>query len=232
MIDEWTDLPPLGPSLDVVARHGPSVGVRLLAACTEVEAAGLERSVELFSTRLVLRVPEAAASVRLLGEPRAEDLDGVGEAWPLVSGRILPRIRGFHIPPEHAAALVAEMRRRLSTAEVPERADRAEPGPGEVAAVETAGVADEPPEAEAVDAVLEDGRQLPLIRAVLVSPSQGGPRLHVQVLGAHVTRVDQGEEIRPEGKPLAWQLFELAASHPPGDATMPLVGQLVWPSWI
>jgi hypothetical protein len=55
VVDEWTDLPPLGPSLDMVVRHGPAVGVRLLAACTRVEAAGLERSVELFTTRLSLR---------------------------------------------------------------------------------------------------------------------------------------------------------------------------------
>jgi hypothetical protein len=69
---------------------------------------------------------------------------------------------------------------------------------------------------------------LPLIRAVVLGPRQAGPRLHVQVLGGHVTRTDGGERVQ-EGTSLGWQLFELAASYPPGDATVALVGRLVWP---
>ena len=49
--------------------------------------------------------------------------------------------------------------------------------------------------------------QLPLIRAVVLDPRQGGPCLHVQVLGGHVTRVDGGEAIQ-EGTSRGWQLFE------------------------
>jgi hypothetical protein len=42
---------------------------------------------------------------------------------------------------------------------------------------------------------------------------------------------EDGKLVAPEGKALGWQLFELAASYPPGDATLPLVAQLVWPEF-
>ncbi|MBV9596369.1 MAG: LysM peptidoglycan-binding domain-containing protein, partial [Chloroflexi bacterium] len=198
VVDEWTELPPLGPSLDVVAHHGPAVGVRLLAGCTQVDTPDLERSVGLFETRLVLRVPEAQSSVVLLGEPRAEDLDGVGEAWPLVSGRILPRVRGFRIPPEHATALIAEMHRRLASADaatptesVPCPPPCAASGPQDVAAGNMAGHMGEPAATVLTEPQPEDteDRQLPLIRAVPLSPRDVGPRLEVQVLGGHMTRL-------------------------------------------
>ncbi|MBV9328713.1 MAG: hypothetical protein JO352_33805 [Chloroflexi bacterium] len=237
VVDEWTELPPLGPSLDVVAHHGPAVGVRLLAGCTQVDTPDLERSVGLFETRLVLRVPEAQSSVVLLGEPRAEDLDGVGEAWPLVSGRILPRVRGFRIPPEHATALIAEMHRRLASADaatptesVPCPPPCAASGPQDVAAGNMAGHMGEPAATVLTEPQPEDteDRQLPLIRAVPLSPRDVGPRLEVQVLGGHMTRLAGGEAIA-EGTSLGWQLFELTASYPPGDATVALVGRLLWP---
>jgi nucleoid-associated protein YgaU/DNA-binding SARP family transcriptional activator len=237
-IDEWSELPEdIDETIDFVARHGPSVGVRLVAATTSVDDDRIGAWAGLFRTRLVLLVPDAAASIRLLDEARAEDLDRVGEAWPYLAGRILPRVRCFRISPDHLDRLLMEMTDRLhSSADY--HTESASPIGGDPqseastngspASVESAGHEED----EADAAARESSRQLPLIRAVLL-PERSSSQLHlqVQVLGSHVTRVGEGEEIRPEGKALGWQLFELAASYPPGDATLPLVAQLVWPEF-
>lgn len=112
VVDEWTDLPDADPVLDLLAREGPGVGMRVLTGTARCEDESLERWVGLFGTRLVLRVPSEAASVRLLGEPGAEDLDWVGQLWPRLGDAILPRVRSFQISPAHRAYLVEQMRMR------------------------------------------------------------------------------------------------------------------------
>ncbi len=112
VVDEWTDLPDADPVLDLLAREGPGVGMRVLAGTARCEDESLERWVGLFGTRLVLRVPSEAASVRLLGEPGAEDLDWVGQLWPRLGDAILPRVRSFQISTAHRAYLVEQMRAR------------------------------------------------------------------------------------------------------------------------
>src|SRR5262249_13179359 len=59
VVDEWSELPgEIDETIEFVARHGPSVGIRLVATTTSV---GDERSgtwASLFRTRLVLLVPD------------------------------------------------------------------------------------------------------------------------------------------------------------------------------
>ncbi len=112
VVDEWAELPDADPVLDLLAREGPGVGMRVLAGTARCEDDALERWVGLFGTRLVLRVPSEAASVRLLGEPGAEDLDWVGQLWPRLGDAILPRVRSFQISAAHRAYLVEQMRAR------------------------------------------------------------------------------------------------------------------------
>jgi nucleoid-associated protein YgaU len=112
VVDEVAELAEQGPVFDLLARHGPSVGVSILAATTHVDDASIEQWVGLFGTRLVLQTPDEASSTRLIGEGGAEDLDAIGQLWPWVQGRQLHRVRGFRIPPVHLADLVERMRER------------------------------------------------------------------------------------------------------------------------
>ncbi len=73
----WSTVKVTAP-IDLIARHGPSVGINILAATTRVDDARLEQWVGLFGSRLVFQTPDEASSVRLLGEGGAEDLDAIG----------------------------------------------------------------------------------------------------------------------------------------------------------
>jgi len=115
VVDEWAELAQQGPFLDLLARHGPAVGISILAATTRADDVHVERWVSLFTTRLVLQTSDEAGSVRLLGEAGAEDLDAVGQLWPWVQGRLLHHVRGFRMPPVHLADLVERMRERAQT---------------------------------------------------------------------------------------------------------------------
>ncbi len=139
VVDEWTDLPDADPVLDLLAHEGPGVGMRVLAGTARCEDESLERWVGLFGTRLVLRVPSEAASVRLLGEPGAEDLDWVGQLWPRLGDAVLPRVRSFQISTAHRAYLVEQMRARSRPpGDVPASAGReGEPDDGQVPAPES-----------------------------------------------------------------------------------------------
>jgi len=144
VVDEWGELPDADPVLDLLAREGPGVGMRVLAGTARCEDEALEHWVGLFGTRLVLRVPSEAASVRLLGEPGAEDLDWVGQLWPRLGDAILPRVRSFQISSAHRAYLVEQMRARSRPAEdMPApAADEVETDAGQDS---TLGQTDEPP---------------------------------------------------------------------------------------
>lgn len=116
VVDEWATLPEsAGPLLDALARHGAMVGMRVLAATTRVDEESRGSWLDLFSTRLVFSVPTPTASQQLLGDrgdDGAEMLDAVGELLPCLQGRVLPRIRGFRVPPLHVAYLVDDIRTR------------------------------------------------------------------------------------------------------------------------
>ncbi len=53
MVDEWTDVPEPGSVLDLLAHHGPPVGIRVLVAKTRADES-VNGWVGLFRTRLVL----------------------------------------------------------------------------------------------------------------------------------------------------------------------------------
>ena len=115
VVDEWADLPPCGSLPDLLAAHGSAVGIRVIAATTRGADEAADGWVRLFATRLVLRVGSETASVRLLGEPGAEDLDWVGQLWPRVHGHVLPRIRGFRISPAYLEVLIEQMRQQATS---------------------------------------------------------------------------------------------------------------------
>jgi nucleoid-associated protein YgaU len=229
-VDEWADLEEPGAVLDRLARHGPGVGIRLLAATSQVTSESLPHWVGLFRTRLVLEVPDVPSSLVLLGEEGAEDLDRGGELWPYLGGRIMPRIRGFRVPPGHVQQLLAQMRARLT----------AEQGilTGAAAALAHVESPNGPvgPEAAASGGTAEGaedgGRQLPLIRVVALPEHEGAPaspRLHIQVLGGHAALVD-GEPVPEPRNRRPWEVLALVASLPPGEAVRRRIVELVWPA--
>ena len=244
VVDEWAELPELGAVLDVLVRHGPGVGIRLLAATTRVDDARLECWLGLFDTRLVLQVADETASVRLVGEPGAEDLDRGGELWPSLHSRLLPPVRGFRVPLPHVQQLLEQMQARIAPSvdeEVSAESAPAEPGASvdeTPAPPPTADPASEDDACAAPTTVAEPassaeaGRQLPLIRFVRLpeqSRASGSARVHVQVLAGHAALVD-GETVPEPRYRFPWQLFALVASLPPGEAVRPRVMELLWPA--
>ncbi len=224
VVDEWTDLPDADPVLDLLAREGSGAGMRVLAGTTRCEDEGLERWVGLFGTRLVLRVPSEAASVRLLGEPGAEDLDWVGQLWPRLGDAILPRVRSFQISAAHRAYLVEQMRARSrATEDMPVSVGRAgEPDDGEVPAAEPV---DEPAagatgESDVVHAAPAGAPPVAADDAVRVQERGAGP-------GTGVAHQDapSGEPAASEPPAVEVDVEEqlvlvpaVAVPHPPGRA--------------
>jgi hypothetical protein len=114
VVDEWCDLPEAGATVDLLAEHGVTAGINLLAATTRVHDPSIETSVKLFRMRLVLQTPDLPASVRLLGRPGAEGLDRIGQAIPYLDAAVLARVRGFRVPPLYVEDLVARMRAQVA----------------------------------------------------------------------------------------------------------------------
>lgn len=97
-----------GTTLELLGTHGPSVGVRLLAATAQAQAFG-EDVLGHFGTRLVLQTLDDGESVRLLGRPDAVDL-GAGELLVRLDGRSPVPLRGFRVSEKHVGELVRVMR--------------------------------------------------------------------------------------------------------------------------
>jgi hypothetical protein len=117
VVDEYSMLSAEAQQLvDAVDRHGVGVGMRLIAATTQIEDEMVASWVDLFPTRLVFHVPGQADSERLLGvrgDDGAHMLDAVGELIPYLDGHVLPRIRCLRVPGLHVAYLVDQMRSRF-----------------------------------------------------------------------------------------------------------------------
>jgi hypothetical protein len=234
VVDEWADLGELGSILDELAQHGPEVGIRLLAATSQVSSEALPQWVRLFRTRLVLEVPDAQNSIWLLGEERAEDLDRGGELWPYLDGRIMPRVRGFRVPSDHVQQLVTEMSARLAALETPPTAETTAPDdatPANASADQVQAIGQQMTNDR--PGVPDDtGRQLPLCRVVSLPAHESAPatpRVHIQVLGGHVILVD-GETVPAPRYRRAWELLALVACLPPGEALRRRIVELVWPA--
>lgn len=93
-----------GTTLELIGTHGPTHGVRLLAATTESGAFG-DEVLPHFTTRLVLQTLDDDESIHLLGRPEAADL-GSGELLLRVEGREPVRLRGFRVAAERLDELV------------------------------------------------------------------------------------------------------------------------------
>ena len=107
---------PEGTTLEILATDGPAHGIRLLAATARPEALD-DGALQLFASRLVLRLADEAQSVRLLGVPDATALPGGGRLLLRLAGRT-PRpfagvppgsARGYRIAPEALAALAEQL---------------------------------------------------------------------------------------------------------------------------
>lgn len=97
-----------GTTLELLGTHGPSVGVRVVAATGQAQALG-EDVLGHFETRLVLQTLDDGESVHLLGRPDAVDL-GPGELLVRLDGRPPVPLRGFRVSEEHLGELVRVMR--------------------------------------------------------------------------------------------------------------------------
>lgn len=92
----------------VLGRHGPSYGIRLLAATTRAESLP-ETLLESFVTRLVLCTSDETQSRRLLGRTDAADLAGGGDLWARIADRAPVRLCGVRLEPDFLDRLVDRM---------------------------------------------------------------------------------------------------------------------------
>jgi len=104
-------------TLAQIGQDGPPHGIRLLAATTR-PAAVREELLGYFATRVVLRLPDTAQSVRLIGSPDATTLGGgghlllrlAGEPPRPIAGLEAGALRGLRIAAEDLVALARDMR--------------------------------------------------------------------------------------------------------------------------
>jgi len=139
-------------TLAQLGQDGPAHGIRLIAATTR-PAAVREELLGYFATRAVLRLPDTAQSVRLIGSPDATTLGGgghlllrlAGEPPRPVAGVEPGALRGLRIAAEDLVALARDMRDHYGSppdAATPDAA-LAHNGSDEVA-LELAGLCEEP----------------------------------------------------------------------------------------
>ncbi|MDQ6673377.1 MAG: hypothetical protein M3069_21980, partial [Chloroflexota bacterium] len=251
VVDEWAELPDCGPTLDLLAHHGASVGMHLIAATAQADDPRLERGVGLFGTRLVLQVPDESASARLLGQAGAEELDRLGQALPFVDGEVLPRVRGFCVPPLHVQHLVAGMRAQVEQDSNPSifddmrgdaeqhssNTDEDVPGEREIElqdeSAETVVIHDRPA-AQPATAF----QQVPLMPAVPMTPRPASaptsasvsakPPVSVEVFGQDRITALEHELASADG--VSWELFRIVSCLPPGKASLARVAALKYPS--
>ncbi len=97
-----------GATLELIGVHGPTYGVRLLAATSDAASLG-EDVLAHFDTRLVLQTLDDSESIKLLGRVDAADL-GSGDLLFRIDGRLPVRTRGFRVSADHLDELVRLMR--------------------------------------------------------------------------------------------------------------------------
>lgn len=115
VVGELANLPDDGTTLELIGVHGPTHGVRILAASARAETID-DVILSHFTTRLVLQTMDDDESVRLLGVPEAADLAG-GEFLLRIDGRRAERVRGFRVSLEHLEELIRLMREAYGDAE-------------------------------------------------------------------------------------------------------------------
>ena len=107
VIGELADVEIDDALLDMLAMHGPSHRIRLLAATSGPEMLDDELA-DHFTTRLVLQMMDEEESVGLLAQPDAVDLAS-GEMLVRIDGRRPARMRGFRVSGEHLDQIIRLM---------------------------------------------------------------------------------------------------------------------------
>ena len=95
-------------TLELLGVHGPSYGIRLLAASTKVTELGAD-FLSYFSTRLVLQLFDDDESIKILGRPDAADL-GMGEFLLRINRRTPVSVRGYRVDSTELEELIYSMR--------------------------------------------------------------------------------------------------------------------------
>jgi hypothetical protein len=239
VVDEWADLPDCGPTFDLLARHGASVRMYLIASTTRPEDARLTGSVTLFQTRLVLQTPDESASIRVLGQPGAEELDRVGQAVPWLGGEVLSRVRGFSVPPAHIQHLVTSMCARVLSDTSPSLFEEEQPAHHDHDDDDELELDRAQADVADADAAItaEPYRQAPLIATVALAPQSQfmdqtappdapPPPIAVQAFGRDRIAASGGE-LAASGA--AWELFRIVCCLPPGKASFAHVAALKYP---
>jgi DNA-binding SARP family transcriptional activator/LysM repeat protein len=133
--------------LELIGREGGMYGIHLIAATTRQEVIS-DALLETMATRLVLRMPDEAQSVRLLGRPDAVHLGGGGDLWARIEGRTPVRVRGYRVELEHLERLVDLMHAAYASQSPDPPSDDDDPGP--------AGDGSSPPPSDETDRVVQN----------------------------------------------------------------------------
>ena len=94
-------------AFELLSVHGPSYGMRLLAASTQVTELGADL-LSYFGTRLALQLFDDDESIKVIGRPDAADL-GSGEFLLWIDRRIPVRIRGYRVDSTELDELIEAM---------------------------------------------------------------------------------------------------------------------------
>ncbi len=109
VVGELADLNDHAEALHLIGTHGPSCGVRLLAATSAPE--GLHSPLlPHFTTRLVLQTQDEEASMAVLGSSDAAFLGGGGRLLLRLDAREPVELYGYRVALEHLERLVRVMR--------------------------------------------------------------------------------------------------------------------------
>jgi len=110
VVPELTSLGEQAASFELMASRGASLGVRFIAATSDLEEAARMPLASHFGTRMVLRMQDEEASVALLGVADAAFLGGGGRLLLRLDGREPVELYGYQVSPEHLERLVRVMR--------------------------------------------------------------------------------------------------------------------------
>ena len=199
LIGELGEVEDEAATLELIGTHGPSHGMRLLAATTNAAALG-EDMLAHFVTRLVLQTLDNGESIQLLGRPEAADL-GSGDLLFRIDGRVPVRARGFRVSADHLRELIRLMRGAYGEPRQPAATTAVAP---EAAEGEELPAGDELPTSSAGEAVFPEGRGDVASESATGDPATRiGPIPHQAASGMRggIATAVAGEAPAPQGSP-------------------------------